>query len=180
MNYPPGTIVQNYSVAAGRVIQLPCFADQDQPPDGFRAVVFATPEINSGVIVNQTGPEFQNGEPCAIQFDLTQLIQQAALSRVRSIAVSTHLGEYTSEGLSMFLMLDSGMQIPIAPVNGPVSGSVSGLAGDAYICTDFLSQNPVFGLFAANGIDNVPQFTVTVANFKLAPLGYSSGSIFGV
>lgn len=177
MNYPNGTTVQNYNVSAGRVILLPCFADQSQPSDGFRAVVFATPTIASGVLVNQVGPTFNSG-PCAIQFDMTQLIQNAALSRARSIMVATNLGKYTGEGFQMYLMLDSGMQVPIAPVNGPQTGTNTALASDACICVDFLAQNPIFGLYASNGIDNLPQFTVAVANFKLMPQGFSSGVLY--
>lgn len=89
MNYPPNTIVQNYNVNAGAVIQLPCFLDQQSPPDRFRAVVFASPVIQVGAAPrNQTGPDFVSGQTCAIQFDLTQLIQQGALSRARAIKVS--------------------------------------------------------------------------------------------
>lgn len=180
MNYPNGTLVQNYSIGAGRVILLPCFADQSPPPDGFRAMIFATPTIAGGVVVNQVGPAFNSG-PCAIQFDLTQVIQNAQLSRARSIMVATNLGQYSGDGFQMYLMLDSGMQVPIAPQNGPQygSGSNAALNSDACVCVDFLAQNPIFGLYASNGIDNLPQFTVAVANFKMMPQGFNSGVLYG-
>lgn len=177
MNYPSGTVVQNYNVSAGRVIQLPCFADQMQPPDGFRAVVFATPIIGgASPYVNQTGPAFASGQPAAIQFDLTQLIQQAALSRARSIYVqcqSVMEGATTAPGskvISYDVMLDSGLMIPCVP---------GLLQSDAFIVADFISANPIFGLFATAGATDLgmtAQFTVAVANFKLSAAGFSGGT----
>lgn len=176
MNYPFSTIVQNYNVSAGRLAQLPCFMDQPEPPDGFRIVTFATPGILSGVLPNQNGPQFNAGNPCALQFDLTQLIQQATLSRARSIVVQTNVFPDNSSQ-SIYLSFDSGINIPVMPdINGYSQAAGYAAAGDACVCCDFLSASPIFGLLAIFGTQWSPQFTVSVANFRLSFSGYSSGA----
>jgi hypothetical protein len=177
MNFPDGTIIQNYNVNAGRVIQLPCFMDQPEPPDGFRAVVFATPTIAvGGPYINQTGPDFDSSLPGAIQFDLTQLMQQNALSRARSIMIQSTaaMGAATTgfggNPITLDLVFDSGLYIPVAP---PPCYS------EAVVCADFISANPIFALLASSefmGVISFADFTVTVANFNLRLGSYSSGS----
>lgn len=155
MNYPSGTIVQNYNVSAGRVIQLPCFMDQQTPPDDFRALIFATPTIQAGAApINQIGPDFASGADCAIQFDLTQLLQQNALSRARSIVVSAQCNESDP----LFLLFDSGLQLPVLTTASP----------NAAINTDFLSANPIFGILAP-GLTATAIFSlqIAVSNFKM-------------
>ena len=174
MNYPSGTIVQNYNVAAGRVIQLPCFMDQQEPPDGFRAIVFATPEISvdNPTAPNQVGPAFAAGAPGAVQFDLTQLIQQNQLSRARSILVTSVVSGTAAGGA--FLLLDSGLMINLAGD----SSAASSTGNNGSMVGDFISANPIFSLLVTKsgmtpGLDW--QFTIAVANFKLSLAGYSAG-----
>lgn len=177
MNYPADTLVQNYNVAAGRVIQLPCFLDQPEPPDGFRAVVFATPTIQTGIPpINQTGPDFAGLNDAAILFDLTQLIQQNALSRARSILVQTNAVSpapvAAGAGMGVDLMLDSGLVIPLAGVSN---------TSESATLADFVSANPIFALHAnkvwMENIVGTIQFSVCVANFKLSLAGFSSGTL---
>lgn len=177
MNYPSNTIVQNYNVNAGRVIQLPCFMDQPEPPDGFRAIVFATPSIFVGAIPNQIGPEFAPSVPCAIQFDLTQLLQQNALSRVRSIMINTNVTYDISDSDSIYLVFDSGLQVPIMPNLGNAANGTgsSSTPSDSCVVCDFLSASPIFALMAFAGTVHTPEFTVAVSNYKMDSLAFTSG-----
>lgn len=177
MNFLSGTIIQNYSVSAGRLAQLPCFMDQPEPPDGFRIITFATPTINGGIWPNQVGPEFQVDTPCALQFDLTQLIQQGTLSRARSILVNTNISGSSNASQSIYLSFDSGVNIPLMPnLNGYASTNGIFAASDASICCDFLAASPIFALYATEGTEWSPQFTISVANFRMGVFGYSAGA----
>lgn len=194
MNYPVGTLVQSYNVAAGRVIQLPCFLDQPEPPDGFRAVIFSQPQMNpttGGVLappVNQTGPNFRSGVSAAINFDLTQLTQNNVLSRARSIVVTTEVltnANVTAQGqglMSSDLLFDSGFTVPTFPwmSMGDSTATTANFASNmqGHVVADFLSATPIFSLLMSANFTNtqIPLgYTVTVTNFKLSPAFYMAG-----
>jgi len=202
MNYPDNTALQVYNTAAGRLIQLPCFMDQPEPPDGFRALIFATPTLgrqNIDTYPNQSGvtfaPPYDFG---ALQFDLTQNLNQNQLSRCRSIGVSVLCLQGTNDGPInpfgqnwMQLVFDSGFTMPLNGATGwfdswvydstnqqsvEVSQVMKNISGNTV--GDFISATPRFGLLIPiDAIQCTLQCVVTVANFKLTPANFSAGSI---
>lgn len=172
MIYPNGCIIQTYNVSSGQVIQAPCFFDQDEPPEGFRSVIFggvtiSTDEINFPRSPNQTGPAFVIGKPAAVDFNLTSLINANLLSRVRSITVQ--FSAITSPG-DCVVRLNSGYVLP--GIQGVQSSDGSRSA--SFASGDFLSAEPIFSL-QSNGFNTyggVIIATITVSNFRTGGYWY--------
>lgn len=171
MNYPVGTIVQNYLVATGRVIQLPCFFDQEEPSDGFRAIVFDSFNLGGGDSPNQLGPPFtDNTQPCAVMFDFSALVP-SQMSRVRSVALTMYCGAPTggvNTSSSARLLLDSGFAVPISRTIAPYDGSgITFIGTDSFTVCDFITAVPQLAVWSpspAVGYTGV----LTVANFALS------------
>lgn len=182
MNYPTGTIVQNYNVAAGRLIQLPCFGDQDEPPEGFRAMVLGSFAFGNNY-PNQSGPNFVPNQAAAVQFDLTTVLNNFQMSKIRSMAVMLQCAGMNS-GIQAYALLNSGWQVPIGNRNisyydGTQNEAIS---TDSLAVFDFLSAEPIFGIympFTPNSDPYAGPFgTLVVANFKLSAGVFLPGSSF--
>lgn len=195
MNYTNGSIVQTYNVLAGRVVQLPCFYDMQEPVDGFRAVVFATPvigtiqqgETTQGNFVNQNGPSFFAGitgsVDIALEFDLTPLMQNNSLSFARSIMASfTHAVTWSSQNIntpSASLLLDSGAQLFLNDSDQntyydstATNAVIAFEKRNTTIAMDFVSAIPKFAVTVQNeAIQAGTQCVIQVANFPLRPHG---------
>lgn len=172
MNYPNGCIIQTYNVSSGQVIQAPCFFDQDEPPEGFRSVIFggvtiSTNEIDWPRSPNQVGPAFAIGSPAAVDFNLTGLINANFLSRVRSI--SAQFSAITSPG-DCVIRLNSGYVLPGIPGVQASDGSRTA----SFASGDFVSAEPIFSMqanaFNPNG--GIIIATITVSNFRTGGYWY--------
>lgn len=190
MRYPngPTTVVQNYNVQAGMLIQLPCFLDQPEPPDGFRAIVFNSFDF-AGYNPNQSGPafpSFASGNSAAILFDLTSIIQngsQQGMSRARFLNVAwMTYDESTNNSVAqggLQVVFDSGFTIPLDMSEvgtNSGAGGVTNVSKSAVVQCDFLSATPIFAI-CADAITPALQTgygVVTVSNFKL---NFASGGM---
>lgn len=171
MNYPPNTIIQQFNVTAARLIQLPCFDDQQEPPDGFRAMVFQFGFQNGSLFPNQSGPVFTGGFS-AVNFDLSSVIgngNTVGMSKARSVllSLSPNANSQLAVDPPTLLLFNSGAQFPVSGQNlGNVTDGIEVLPS-IFAC-DFLSAIPELGVwvpdvYTLTGNTN----TLIVANFKM-------------